>query len=129
MLRRSRVITADLKACRHPRNEVINPAAPGRIFMILPVLASPEERAVHCYSLLQVILNSNKAEQRTRWMAAVDDSFATRRSSWRTQPAKKVDPPGGTTGRVGCDTGVDEAPVPNAGSTEAFSSEVANRFA
>src|SRR5882672_5467797 len=29
-------------------------------------------------------------------------------------PAKKVDPPGGTTGRVGCGTGVDEAPVPDA---------------
>src|SRR3954452_14475991 len=38
---------------------------------------------------------------------------------------KKVDPPGGTTGRVGCGTGVDEAPVPDAGSTrEALSVEV-----
>ena len=32
--------------------------------------------------------------------------------------------PGGTAGRVGCGTGVDEAPVPDAGSTiRAFSSE------
>jgi hypothetical protein len=30
---------------------------------------------------------------------------------------QKDDPPGGTTGRVGCGTGVDEAPVPDAGST------------
>ena len=100
-LRRSRVITADLKACRHPRNEVINPAAPGRIFMILPVQARPGERAAHGWFLLQVIRNSNKTKQRTRWMAAVDDSFATRRAFRRTQPAKKVDPPGRTIGRPG----------------------------
>jgi hypothetical protein len=38
---------------------------------------------------------------------------------------QKDDPPGGTTGRVGYDTGVDEAPVPDAGFTmRAFSSEV-----
>jgi hypothetical protein len=30
---------------------------------------------------------------------------------------QKDDPPGGTTGRVGYDTGVDEAPVPDAGFT------------
>jgi hypothetical protein len=29
----------------------------------------------------------------------------------------KADPPGGTSGRVGCDTGVDEAPVPDTAST------------
>ena len=44
--------------------------------------------------------------------------------------AQKVDPPGGTTGRVGFGTEVDEAPVPDAKSTtEAFSSEVVFRFA
>jgi hypothetical protein len=32
---RSRSIPADSNACRHPRNEVINPAAPGRLFPIL----------------------------------------------------------------------------------------------
>jgi hypothetical protein len=38
---------------------------------------------------------------------------------------QKDDPPGGTTGRVGYDTGVDEAPVPDAGfAMRAFSSEV-----
>src|SRR5258706_1334214 len=31
--------------------------------------------------------------------------------------SKENDPPGGTTGRVGYGTGVDEAPVPDAGST------------
>src|SRR5882672_12738622 len=37
---------------------------------------------------------------------------------------KKMTRPGGTAGRVGCGTGVDEAPVPDAGSTiRAFSSE------
>jgi hypothetical protein len=30
-----RIIPADSNACRHPRNEVINPAAPGRFFPIL----------------------------------------------------------------------------------------------
>src|SRR5260370_24430530 len=39
-----------------------------------------------------------------------------RRLDQRSEP-EKVDPPGGTTGRVGYGTGVDEAPVPDAGST------------
>jgi hypothetical protein len=56
-------------------------------------------------------------------MAALHDCFATAARD-RKVKAKKVDPPGGTTGRVGCGTGVDEAPVPDAESTEAFSSEV-----
>ena len=45
--------------------------------MILPVQARPEERVVHSRFLLQVIRNSNKVKWRTRWMAAVHDSFAT----------------------------------------------------
>ena len=45
--------------------------------MILPVQARPEERVVHSRFLLQVIRNSNKIKWRTRWMAAVHDSFAT----------------------------------------------------
>jgi len=36
-------------------------------------------------------------------------------------PPKKVDPPGGTTGRVGFGTEVDEASVPDANPREAFS--------
>jgi hypothetical protein len=38
----------------------------------------------------------------------------------RLHPPKKVDPPGGTTGRVGFGTEVDEAPVPDANPREAF---------
>src|SRR6266852_1437430 len=49
-------------------------------------------------------------------MALPGNSFATPPHS-PDRPAKKVDPPGGTTGRVGCGTGVDEAPVPDAEST------------
>jgi hypothetical protein len=36
---------------------------------------------------------------------------------------KKVDPPGGTTGRVGFSTGVDEAPVLDANPREALSGQ------
>jgi hypothetical protein len=65
MLRRSRVITADLKVCRHPRNKVINPAAPGRISTIRPIEARSGKHAVHSQLLLQVIRNSKKLKQRT----------------------------------------------------------------
>jgi hypothetical protein len=41
---------------------------------------------------------------------------------------QKDDPPGGTTGRVGCGTGVDEAPVPDAGSTTERFREMRKRF-
>ena len=46
--------------------------------------------------------------------------IATDRALAGWPPPKKVDPPGGTTGRVGFGTEVDEAPVPDANPREAF---------
>jgi hypothetical protein len=68
----------DLNACRHPRNEVINPAAPGRIFPISPLQARSEKRITHSQSLLQVIRNSKKVANRPDWMAPLRDVAATR---------------------------------------------------
>ena len=47
--------------------------------------------------------------------------IATGRALAAGRPPKKVDPPGGTTGRVGFSTEVDEAPVLDANPREAFS--------
>jgi hypothetical protein len=59
-------------------------------------------------------------------MAWPSDARATQPLPSNRLGPKKGDPPGGTTGRVGCSTGVDEAPVPDAGSTmRAFSNEAA----
>jgi hypothetical protein len=47
-----------------------------------------------------------------------------------SEALQKVDPPGGTTGRVGFSTGVDEAPVLDANPRQkSFSSEVIFGFA
>jgi hypothetical protein len=67
----------DLNACRHPRNEVINPAAPGRIFPISTVQARSEKSAIHSQLLLQVIRNSKKGRDISRFMALTGDNFAT----------------------------------------------------
>ena len=62
-------------------------------------------------------------------MTPLRDVRATCRAWSGRLVLKKVDPPGGTTGRVGFSTEVDEAPVLDANPREAFSSEVAFRFA
>ena len=64
------------------------------------------------------------ASARTDRRQAFGDMVAHReRRETRNQLGafKKVDPPGGTTGRVGFSTGVDEAPVLDANPREALS--------
>ena len=149
-------ITADSNACRHPTNEVINPVAPDRIPCGFPW--SHQTGIVPPFtprSLLQVIRNSKKGpamavgwHRCVTWLQHVVAAAATVRTDrcrvfgdiadtsrraglWRAglHPFKKVDPPGGTTGRVGFSTEVDEAPVLDTNPREAFSSEVVFRFA
>ena len=105
----SRIITADLNACRHPSNEVINPVAPDRIPAALPVSArSGSFTPFTSRSLLQVIRNSKKGPaDDPSWMAPLRDVAATRPDrpdGWRPVQGR---PPEGTTGRVGCGIGLD----------------------
>jgi hypothetical protein len=73
--------------------------------------------------LLQIIRNCKKGvDNASEWHRIVT---CVQHNGMKSFGIQKDDPPGGTTGRVGYGTGVDEAPVPDAGSTiRAFSSEV-----
>jgi hypothetical protein len=83
----------------------------------MPVKARSGNRTIHSQSLLQIIRNSKKDRECLYSMTFRNDGYATGSGGFDRVTAKKLTRPAGDSRAGRVRHGVDEAPVPDAGST------------